>query len=163
MYNYLNTETLILRLPVIHSDRIQAIGIVLLELSMGLSKKEPRQIILNKQERFSKVANVSRVLDRRKIYNNNYEDENLFFSFFLEISNLVRLGDVQGLTKLFYSMNTSHLPIERISSIDFLRTFKNQFMKTCSMACFIAIEAKAYEGMDRGSFKGKRLGWQTFK
>ncbi len=136
-------ETLILRLPVIHSDRIQSIGIVLLELSKILSKKVPRQIILSKQERFSKVASTNRMLDRRKIYNDSFEDENLFFTFFLKISNLVRLGDVQGLTKLFHSMNTSHMPIDRIRSTDFLRTFKNQFMKTCSMACFIAIEAKA--------------------
>lgn len=55
---------------------------------------------------------------------------------------MVRSGDVQGITKLFHSMNTSHLPMDRLSSTDFMRTFKNQYKKICYMACFIAIEAK---------------------
>lgn len=136
-------ESMVSKIPVIHSDRIGALGIVLLELSKNMSKKEPGQVILKKEHQVTKISFSNTVIDRNKIYNDKFEEENIFFSFSLKLSSLVRSGDVQGVMKLLHSMDTSYLPLEKIRSTDFLRIFKNQLIKICSLACFIAIEAKA--------------------
>lgn len=136
-------ENLVLKIPVVHYDEIKPIGNVLHCLSKTIFEPEVHQIL--RGSGIKSKTNTSN-LKINKSYNFSIlplKKSNTKFTYFTDITTLIKNGDTESLIKTLDKINVGKPWDSNLSDLDFIRALKNNFIKICSMACCIAIEAKA--------------------
>lgn len=132
-------ENMLLKIPVISHDKIMPIGTVLHGLSKNLFEKESNQILCGSS--IDTEANNSNINKNYDFSIFQVEKSNTQFSYFSNISALVKDGNTELLIKALDKINIGMLVEHNLCSFDFIRALKNNFIKICSMTCYIAIEA----------------------
>lgn len=136
-------ENLLLKIPVVHYDEIKPIGNVLYCLSKTVFKPEAHQILHGSG--IDSKANTSN-LEINKNYNFSIlppKKNSTQFTSFTNIAALIKSGNTELLLKTLNKINIVKPLDNNLCDLDFIRALKNNFIKICSMACCIAIEAKA--------------------
>lgn len=128
-------ENMLLKIPVVSNDKIMPIGTVLHELSKTIFEKESHQIL-----RGSSINTETN--NSNKLYDFSIlpiENSSSLFSYFTNISTLVKSGNTEMLIRTLDKINIGKLIEYDLCSFDFIRTLKNNFIKISSMACYLAI------------------------
>lgn len=136
-------ENLILKIPVVHYDQIKPIGNVLHCLSKTVFEPEVLQVLHGSS--IDSNTNISN-LKINKDYDFSilpHSKNSTKFTSFTNITTLIKSGNTELLIKTLSKINIVELLDNNLCDSDFIRALKNNFIKICSMACCIAIEAKA--------------------
>lgn len=136
-------ENLILKIPVVYYDKIKPIGNILYCLSKTIFKPEVPQILLGSGIKSKENTNN---LEINKSYSFSIlplKKGSTQFTSFTNIATLIRNGDTESLIKVLDKINIGKPADSNLCDLDFIRSLKSNFIKICSMACCIAIEAKA--------------------
>lgn len=133
-------ENMLLKIPVVPNDKIMPIGTILNGLSRTLFEKESHQIL--------RGSSINYEANNSNINASNYdfsifpiEENSIYSSYFTNITTLVKNGNVELLINALDEINIGKLTDHNLCSFDFIRSLKNNFIKICSMTCYIAIEA----------------------
>ncbi|WP_234121303.1 helix-turn-helix domain-containing protein [Clostridium hydrogenum] len=138
-----NLENTILKLPIIDYSAITPIGNILYELSKTIFQNDIKQILCGSNTK-------TKIKKPYQMPNNNYnfsilpiEKDNTRFSIFFDITSLIKTGNTELLAKTLHKITAGSLDLYRLYDLEFIRSLKNNFIKLCSIACYIAIDSKA--------------------
>lgn len=134
-------ENMLLKIPVVPHDKIMPIGTVLHGLSKTLFEKESHQILRGSSANYE--TNNPNIKVNKSYDFSVFPMENVstYSSYFPNITNLIKSGNTELLIKALDEINIGKLTEHNLCSFDFIRSLKNNFIRICSMTCYIAIEA----------------------
>lgn len=135
----------LLRAPVIFYDRIKPLGEILSLLCWSAScQKESRQVLQGGDI----DPAIYRFIQPGSLFNRNYKDvtgeKYRNYPFYLKIKDHIAKGDTAMLAAAMSgTLRPASLPISSADPKNLIRSFKNSFIKYCSIGSMTAIDAGA--------------------
>ncbi len=139
------------KIPVVSYDKIILTGRILSSLSETFFNGEETRQVLCGGESDTVWSNASPVYPLFKTGEQEEASQrHSSFSTYLQLKESIQKGDTELLLDIMNSLDAGSIPMDQLDRQDFVRSLKNSFIKTCAMACFMAIEANApfYKMMD---------------
>ncbi|MDD3140476.1 MAG: diguanylate cyclase [Lachnospiraceae bacterium] len=63
------------------------------------------------------------------------------FATYLQIKESIQNGDLGLLNDILDNISSDNIPLDQLHNSNFIRSLKNYFIRTCSMYCYVAIDA----------------------
>ena len=141
-----NRKTLvdfIMKIPTVPFERIMPLGETLYHMAELAGSTDSVRQVLCRNEGEPRLPSKPQATVSIADSNENGISRHFPFQIYQQIQETIRNGNVSELERIMDGINAGSLPMDQLNRTDFVRSVKDNFIRSCAMACSAAIEANA--------------------